>query len=95
MSDEVKLDAYQIDGYTAPSRCETCNHPLPDEPSRRKHMKETSHRLCSACDKYVPLGGFYGHVCMEHPEEAIFEHMAAWTDRKDDERAQLWTRKKN
>ncbi|KAF5004762.1 hypothetical protein FDECE_8752 [Fusarium decemcellulare] len=95
MSDEiapVNLQAYAINGHQAPDRCEMCDASVPDGESRRKHMKETRHRNCPLCDKYVPVGGFYVHCDRAHANERWNDHQVAYTDRRDKEEALPWAR---
>jgi len=87
----VVLRAYNIDGYPAPNRCETCNTSLPDIDSRRKHMAETWHRACRICEGYVPVGGYYGHCEERHGQDKWNDHQIAYQDSQDTCAAQSWS----
>ncbi|KAM5354677.1 hypothetical protein ACJ41O_001324 [Fusarium nematophilum] len=86
----VKLDAYTINGYTVPDRCEECDASVPDADSRRKHMEETNHRICPLCNSYAPLGDYYGHCLERHAHESWNDHMVSYTDSKNMKEAQPW-----
>ena len=92
MSDELKLQAYQMDDYFAPNRCELCDIPLPDESSRRSHMADTKHCSCPSCKSYVPVGYLYGHISIAsvHAKEFFNDHMVAHADHENESKAQPW-----
>lgn len=93
MSDKetsVNLNAYNINGYDAPDRCEKCEVSLPDKDARKQHVSETRHRACPFCEKYVPVGGFYVHCDIVHPQEHWNDHQVAYQDKFDRQQAPAW-----
>ncbi|KAF7545235.1 hypothetical protein G7Z17_g9339 [Cylindrodendrum hubeiense] len=86
----VVLEAYTINGYQAPDHCESCDASVPDAEARRKHMEETRHRICSLCESYAPLGGYYVHCDERHYNDKWNDHMVAYTDSINMKESQQW-----
>ncbi|MCJ1444763.1 MAG: hypothetical protein MMC23_005265 [Stictis urceolatum] len=92
----VTFDAYRMNYFHAPSRCEKCDTEVGDYQAREAHIRQTGHCAdCYYCHAYVPPGNLSIHLFTEHINQDWDEQQAAWIDRNAFEDVTEWCKAKH